>query len=109
MRLTDREYWERHYAAGAAEDGPPSAASEPSPRGSVLRRWLGQRAWAWTLPYDDYLLWNAILPRHLGAARGWKAIEIGSAPGRFMVKLAQTFGVVPFGVEYTASGARANR
>ncbi|WP_124945522.1 class I SAM-dependent methyltransferase, partial [Sulfurirhabdus autotrophica] len=34
---------------------------------------------------------------------------IGSAPGNFMVKLADKFSVVPFGVEYTAAGTAANR
>jgi SAM-dependent methyltransferase len=98
MRLTDREYWERVHAA-------PEAAA-PHRRGGLLH-WLGSLAW--TRPYDDFLLWEVVLPEYLGDARGRKAVEIGSAPGHFMVKLADAFGIEPFGVEYTTAGARANR
>lgn len=108
MRLTDRRYWE-----GLHSGAPAASAGEPVTRGrrfkDRLKRLAGSRLWSWTLPYDDHLLWHVVLPRYLSGMRGRPAVEIGSAPGRFMVRLADTFGVVPFGVEYTATGATANR
>ena len=36
-------------------------------------------------------------------------IEIGSAPGDFLVRFAKTLGAEPYGVEYTSHGAARNR
>ncbi len=111
-KLTEREYWEGLYAEdahpGSAGPAVPVAAA-PSRIKALLRRLLGRKLLQWSQPYDNYLLWEAILPRYLAGASGAKAIEIGSAPGSFMIRLADTFGVEPFGVDYTATGAAANR
>ena len=108
MRLTDQDYWERVHA-GTGGSVVVRSAGRRHPFKRWVRRAAGDTLWAWTLPYDDYLLWEVILPRYLRDAHGRKAVEIGSAPGRFMIRLADTFGVVPYGIEYTASGASANR
>jgi SAM-dependent methyltransferase len=61
-------------------------------------------------PYDSHLLWKVVFPTYLPAsASGLKVIEIGSAPGDFLVRFAKTLGATPYGVEYTTSGAQINR
>ena len=104
MRLTDQEYWEQVNASNSK-----IAQSDSFSRNKWLRRLLGVTLLAWSDPYDDYLLWEVILPSYLKDSDGFRAIEIGSAPGKFMTKLADRFGVIPYGVEYTSIGAAVNR
>ncbi|MBT8633209.1 class I SAM-dependent methyltransferase [Polynucleobacter paneuropaeus] len=104
MRLTDQEYWERVNA-----DNSKTAQSTSLNRNKWLRRILGSTFFKWSEPYDDYILWEVILPSYLKNVNGFRAIEIGSAPGKFMTKLADHFGVIPYGIEYTSVGAAANR
>lgn len=59
--------------------------------------------------YDDYLLWNAILPRHFNPAPGSKVLEVGSAPGVFLVDLHKKYGCIPYGVEYSEAGVELNK
>src|SRR3972149_11227532 len=59
--------------------------------------------------YSDYVLWNVIFPRHLHPATGGKVLEIGSAPGEFLVRFSRAYGCVPYGVEYSEIGAELNR
>jgi len=54
-------------------------------------------------------LWDCILLPILRTCNARTAVEIGSAPGQNLVKLAKELGVTPFGIEYTEEGARLNR
>ena len=40
---------------------------------------------------------------------GAAVVEIGSAPGEHLVRLSETFGLVPYGIEYSAAGVEVNR
>jgi SAM-dependent methyltransferase len=40
---------------------------------------------------------------------GASVVEIGSAPGEHLVQLHDAFGLVPYGIEYSASGVDVNR
>jgi SAM-dependent methyltransferase len=108
-RLTDKDYWEGLYRAAPAT-GMNTAAPPESKHKRLLKRLFGPRLMAWLSAYDDYLLWQGVLPRLLpqGAA-GLSVVEIGSAPGDFLVRFAQTLGAEPYGVEYTSHGAARNR
>jgi SAM-dependent methyltransferase len=67
---------------------------------------LGERCLRY---YSDYLLWDVILPKYLPRQEGLKVLEIGSAPGDTLVRLKETFGYIPYGVEYSEPGAKLNR
>lgn len=109
-KLTEKEYWEgvyepRRIVGGAA----PNSHSKGRLKGKA-RSLLGAKLLDLLSPYDDYLLWQILFKRYLPAdMRGMSALEVGSAPGTFLVRLAQAFGVEPFGVEYTANGVAQNR
>lgn len=103
QRLTEEGYWDGVHAA---EDAAWSRTPTPARR---LKRLLGPRLVASLRAYDNYLLWDVILPRHLEAFRGGRAVEIGSAPGDFVARLAERFGLAPHGIEYSAPGAELNR
>ncbi len=105
-RLTDQEYWE-----GVSQTAPAAAEeSAPSERKRLLKRLFGPRLMNMLSAYDDYLLWQGVFPHCLpqGAA-GLSVVEIGSAPGNFLVRFARTLGADPYGVEYTSHGAARNR
>lgn len=106
-RLTNRQYWERVSEAEPAED----AQQRPeSCLKRILKRAMGKRLFDLISPYDAYLLWRVVFPRYLPAScSGLSVVEIGSAPGDFLVQFANTFGATPYGVEYTRHGAERNR
>lgn len=106
-RLTEKDYWENLYQEAPAVE---AKSAQPPERKRMLKRMLGPRVMDMLSAYDDYLLWHAVFPHFLpqGAA-GLSVVEIGSAPGDFLVRFAQTLGAEPYGVEYTAHGAARNR
>ena len=66
----------------------------------------------WVFPkgdYADYLLWENILKRYFSGIKGGKVLEIGSAPGEFLIQLSRRFDLAPYGVEITSHGAELNR
>ena len=67
-------------------------------------------AWLYTAArsYDDYTLVR-LFSAHLPHVRGHSVLEIGSAPGAYLVQFAATYGCQPYGVEYTADGAAVTR
>ncbi|WP_319245536.1 class I SAM-dependent methyltransferase [uncultured Propionivibrio sp.] len=105
-RLTDKDYWERVYQTAPVA----MAENVPPVRKRLLKRLIGPRLLDMLSAYDDYLLWHGVLPTYLpqGAA-GLSVVEIGSAPGDFIVRFARTLGAEPYGVEYTSHGATRNR
>ena len=106
-KLTDQEYWENHY-----RDDHTSKKKRYASTGlkSMLKALVGVRFMDLISPYDDYLLWKVVFPRYLpGDCSGLRAVEIGSAPGTFLVRFAKTFGATVHGVEYTHFGAELNR
>lgn len=103
-RLTDKDYWEKVYQEA------PGVKSEKLERMPFLKRLIGSRLMDLLSAYDDYLLWKGVFPSFLPrSAAGCSVVEIGSAPGDFLVRFAKTFGAVPYGVEYTSHGAFKNR
>lgn len=71
---------------------------------------MGKRLFDLVSPYDDYLLWRVVFRRYLPAScNGLSVVEIGSAPGDFLVRFARIFGATPYGIEYTSHGAERNR
>jgi SAM-dependent methyltransferase len=95
-RLTDESYWDSVHGYGAPIETPPT----PAP---PFRRWLLHIGRS----YADEHFWRR-LHCHLKSGP-LKAIEIGSAPGTFLRECHARFGFDPYGVEYSAVGAKVNR
>lgn len=111
-RLTEVGYWDGvHAAEDRAWAGPAVPAPEVGPAGwkARVRRWLGPRLLEAMGGYDDHLLWDVILPPHLAGRAGARAVEVGSAPGEFVTRLKDRFGLDPYGIEYSPRGAELNR
>src|SRR5437588_6556522 len=103
--LTDRQHWDSIYDSGAVTDAP----VRPGPLRKALKRLLGPTVLEYMRDYRDYLLWDVIYPKVLLAKKGGKVLEVGSAPGRHLIRLREVFGFEPYGVEYSPNGAELNR
>ena len=98
-RLTERQDWDAVH--GRVDQIPPHVLAKAQARRSGWHELLR--------PYHEEFLWNVILERHLHLAAGARVLEVGSAPGHFLVRLNKTYGVEPYGVEYSLPGVKRNR
>jgi SAM-dependent methyltransferase len=106
MKLSPKEYWDSKY------DGKVSRLERPSLErkfNRLIKKLLGQKISEYMGSYDQYLLWEVIYPEYMLKTKGAKALEVGSAPGKYLVRLSKTFGFEPYGVEYSESGVELNR
>ncbi len=75
----------------------------------AIKRLLGSTGCGRMAAYDDYLLWETIFPQHLSQLSGGKVVEVGSAPGEFLVQLGQKYACVPYGLDYSEVGVQVNK
>jgi tRNA1(Val) A37 N6-methylase TrmN6 len=59
--------------------------------------------------YSNYLFWDVLLGRYISTQKEKRVLEIGSAPGHFLVFLNKRFNMIPYGIEYSQSGIEKNR
>lgn len=94
--LSEVKHWEEVYESYSAKNSFGKYVTRKN-----FKFWFGN--------YSEYILWETIIKKHLPVNPELKVIEIGSAPGETLVHLHRTLGYIPFGNEYTASGAEVNR
>lgn len=114
-KLSEKTHWDYiHVQEGASL----RRQTFPDVKGSLtigqrirqsLKRLAGESLLDKMKAYDDYLLWNVIFPRHLPDLAGAKVVEVGSAPGSFLVQFSRAYGCIPYGVEYSEVGVDVNR
>ena len=103
-----KDYWDERYAN--LELRLPEKAKTPKKLWKrVMVKLMGQWLREYNRSYLDYLVWDVIFRKYLPNGQGLKAIEIGSAPGLFAVRLMRDFGYVPYGVEYSSQGVEVNK
>jgi glycosyltransferase involved in cell wall biosynthesis/SAM-dependent methyltransferase/peptidoglycan biosynthesis protein MviN/MurJ (putative lipid II flippase) len=100
--LTEMEFWERKKKLK-------ESSSLNDRLKTLIKKLLGKRLLEYMGSYEEHLLWNVIYQKYLPIKAGGKVLEVGSAPGDFLVKLSETFDVVPYGIEYSENGADLNR
>lgn len=92
--LTNKQYWDDFYKNLKKSDGK-----------SFFQKYFPQPKVA---NYSNYLLWNDILSRYLPKERGLKILEIGSAPGGYLINFHKKFSYLPYGVENSDEGYKIN-
>jgi SAM-dependent methyltransferase len=102
QELTDRSYWNSLYSPKDPQAGSPG-------EGHLLTRLFGSRASAYHEVFFENYLWNQLLPRFIPVDPAARVLEIGSGEGHLLIHFHRRFGHIPYGVEYTPSGAAANR
>ena len=102
-RLTEKDYWDSIHKAKVVE------RKRNFLKESLKVLTTGLLETKFFRSYADYLLWDVIYQKYLPKRKGAKVLEIGSAPGDNLVRVSQTFGLVPYGIEYADSGVELNR
>jgi SAM-dependent methyltransferase len=106
--LARREHWDEVHASEKAGVAIAPQAAEAHWLRRGLKRLLGRRLLESMSSYDEHQIWDVLYPRHMPRP-GATVVEIGSAPGEHLAKLSQTFGLVPYGIEYSDGGVEVNR
>ena len=99
--LSDREYWDSVHAGRKGSGAPVYVRA--------AKKILGRSTVEMMRSYEDHLLWKVIYPAFLPSGEGIRAIEIGSAPGRHLVRMREELGCEVWGLEYSPKGAAVNR
>jgi len=105
-RLTEKGHWDGVHL------GEQERLFDASARSKILgavKRILGPVVLQRMSGYDDYLLWDVILPHHVLKMNGGSVVEIGSAPGEYVSEFGRRHGCVPHGIEYSEIGVEVNR
>ncbi len=101
--LASKSYWDSYHSEGrkVREMGLYDGLLEVLPSG-VKKRFRS---------YYDFLLWETVLDKYVlpCKAPNQRAIEIGSAPGQFILEFSKRYDVEPFGLEYSSVGLAVNR
>lgn len=116
-KLTEQKYWEKIYEHDnpTVDALPPEKNTDEKKRSikqifkQIFKKILGKNILDKMHRYADYLQWEVLYPKYLTDKRGQSLVEIGSAPGEHLVRLQKRFGLIPYGIEYTENGVRANR
>lgn len=98
-RLMDKEKWDSVYKKAQAR----SKGRDPK------IKCTGEELRGYFCPYSDYFLWNVIYKKYLSKTEVAKILEIGSAPGYYLVRLHNMYGFIPYGVEYSEPGVVQNK
>jgi 2-polyprenyl-3-methyl-5-hydroxy-6-metoxy-1,4-benzoquinol methylase len=105
-KLSQREYWD---VVHKAEDPRHEPYSSKTSLKTKLKTLLGEKGLDYLRSYESHLLWNVIYQQYMPKTEGAKLLEVGSAPGDFLVRLNKVFGFDTYGVEYSDIGVDVNR
>lgn len=104
--LKEERFWELYWGFERSNNGANILKSDLEKKSSSFgKKILGYMRH----DYHDYILWNVIYEKYMPKIEGAKILEIGSAPGNHLARIAKTFGFVPYGVENSKYGVELNR
>lgn len=95
-KLAKKEYWDSIYKDNFDKKGKNFFS---------IKNWVKTQ----TRDYSNFLIWESILVDILPFDKNLKIIEIGCAPGKYLINFNKIFGYEPFGVEYSENGAEITR
>jgi len=94
LKLTDKAHWSQEWDLIELNE----IERRASPRPSTLFS-----------SYKEYLFWDVLFDHYIPKVDEATALEIGSAPGDFLVRLNERYGYTPYGIEWTQRGVELNR
>lgn len=93
-KLSEKEYWDSIYKhINLDEVGSESKFSYIKNKIKFITR-----------DYSNFILWEVLCKKYLPYDKSKKIIEIGCAPGKYLINLSYIFGYEPYGVEYSEKG-----
>ncbi|MFA4890438.1 MAG: class I SAM-dependent methyltransferase [Candidatus Paceibacterota bacterium] len=96
--LADKKYWD-HVYKGQKANIVALGKKEEKPS------WAIKSA---ITDFGGFLLWNIIFKRYLPIDEKIKIMEIGSAPGKYLIRFNKELKYEPYGVELSDTGYRLN-
>jgi SAM-dependent methyltransferase len=97
-KLSKKEYWDSVYKDLKNNSG-------KIPKKFSFRNWF---KWQ-TRDYSNFLIWEDIFPKYLPKETSLKIIEIGCAPGKYLINFKNKFGYEPYGIEYSTEGVNVTK
>ena len=97
-KLAKKEYWDSIYKDMGNRNKKHSYFLS-------FRNWLKKH----TRDYSNFLMWEVLLPKYLPENSNLKIIEIGCAPGKYLINFNRQFGFESYGVEYSEKGVETTR
>ena len=95
-KLAEKEYWDSIYKMMPSRDGRNI---------SEFKNWIKNL----TKDYSNFLMWDVIIQRYLPKNKDLKIIEIGCAPGKYLINFNKKFAYQPYGVEYSEKGVQITK
>src|SRR5262245_10376066 len=99
-KLTEKTHWDGVHA-GESHRLFRTRTNAYASAVQTVKRLIGSETLQKMSGYDDYLLWDVILPKYVPRLNGAKAVEIGSAPGEYIVRFGKNHDCEPHGIEYS--------
>lgn len=100
-KLTEKDYWEVDAKSGTETV---RTQTRTGFKARLIDRYFGKIRDG----YVKYLLYDVQCGKYLPEGK-LKVLEVGSSPGNELLYMQRRFGYIPYGVEYTESGAELNR
>jgi len=97
IKLTNKKYWNDIYEDMSSDD-----LVDKGSENNVS--WWKKNSSS----YSNYL-YSAFIEKHIPKEEGLSIVEVGSAPGDNMVSFKHKYNCVPYGIEYSKSGAEMNK
>lgn len=116
-KLTEKHHWDSvHEVERVLLDSAATKRGSDNGQTSLKRRvkrkmneLIGSSVFTRMSDYGDYLLWEVIFTRYLRDLKGAQVLEIGSAPGEFLVQFSKKYECIVYGADYSEVGVDVNR
>ncbi len=105
-KLTDNAYWNSIYNPRVGTETVQKTSVKGRLR-AAIGKMLGRKITALFDSYPEYQQWEYYFKTYLPETKGLKILEVGSAPGHFLVELCNRFGFVPYGASGSDRASRA--
>lgn len=92
-KLTQKKYWNARYSE--------EVIIKPNPLKKIFSRLFPDAPW--DEKQADLHRWQ-ICDKYLSRNDNWKVLEIGCAPGSFLVSYNKRYGYNPWGIDYSSEG-----
>lgn len=95
-KLAEKEYWDLVHKGNFNDN---------INKSFLIKSWVKKQ----TRDYSNFLIWEVIIPKYLPKNNNFKIMEIGCAPGKYLINFYKQFGYEPYGVEYSEKGVEITK
>lgn len=96
-KLAEKEYWDSIYKNI-------NSSSSPN-KFSKFKEYIKFL----TRDFSNFVMWEVLFQKYLPQKNNMKILEIGCAPGKYLINFHKMFGYDPYGVEYSEKGVEITK